>query len=619
MRVRQLNIENFRGIKRGEVRFEPHTLLVGGNNVGKSTICEALELVLRAERLSRRPPVDEHDFYKGVYLDPDTDSSVEICIRAVLLDLDDAQQRRFMPHLRRWDDAACKFIDDEPGGLERADEPGIVWALPVVFFGRYDEDEDDFVGETFFDHETPPPDELDEEQRAQLGGGRDRFDARSKRMCGFVFLRTLRTGSRALSLQRGSLLDTILRLAGEGSAQMWQETLKSLRELDPAIGDIDQLKIIRSQIRAEMGRFVSLAPGDDATAFFASDLTRQHLREVVRLFVATEPSQYPVPFARQGTGSINMLVFALLTIIAELKGRKSVIFAMEEPEIALPPHAQRRVTRFVLREMGQSIVTSHSPYVIEQFKPSDVVMVQNSGDALTSSKIDASTLKPKTYQLKRRQFAEAILARAVLVLEGSTEVAVFSAASAALERLGIEGYVHVDLAGVSLFDADGDKDVPKYAPIFKAMDKRVFGAWDKQTSSFTDDAKSKIGQFDAYWEAPEAGIERVLVKQTTTAVLRRFLDEVAERDDYPQHVPYVESTPSEDLERVAFEVLKARKGEAAAYAAILLDQCQTLDEVPEFLRDALISINEALRPTAGGEPDERGDSDSDGLGLEDLL
>ncbi|MBE0703275.1 MAG: site-2 protease family protein [Afipia sp.] len=80
-----------------------------------------------------------------------------------------------------------------------------------------------------------------------------------------------------------------------------------------------------------------------------------------------------MPFARQGTGSINMLVFALLTIIADLKGKKSVIFAMEEPEIALPPHTQRRVTRFVLREMGQSIVTSHSPYVIEQFKPGDVV------------------------------------------------------------------------------------------------------------------------------------------------------------------------------------------------------------------------------------------------------
>ena len=600
MRVRHLKIENFRGIKSGEVGFEQNTLLVGGNNVGKSTICEALDLVLGPERLNRRPIVDEHDFHKGHYIDPDSGALVEIQINAVLTELDETQERRFMPHLRRWDYAACEFVDDQPGGLSHADEPGMVWGLPVVFFGRYDRDEDDFVGETFFDHPSPIADELDEEQRGELGGGRDRFDVRSKRMCGFIFLRTLRTGSRALSLQRGSLLDTILRLAPEGSAQMWQETLNSLRQLDPAIGDIDKLKLMRSQIRTQMGRFVNLAPSEDATAFFASDLTRQHLRDVVRLFVATEPSEHPVPFARQGTGSINLLVFALLTIIADLKGRQSVIFAMEEPEIALPPHTQRRVTRFVLREMGQSIVTSHSPYVIEQFKPTDIVMVQNSGDALAGAQIDASTLKPKTYHLKRRQFAEAILARAVLVVEGSTEVAVFNAASAALERLGAEGYVHVDLAGVTVFDADGDKDVPKFAPIFKAMEKRVYGAWDKPNSDFDTEAKSKILQFHNYWEAPEKGIERVLVNQTRSGVLRRFLDEVAGREDFPNEVSYTALTRDEDLPRVAFEVLKARKGESAGYAATLLDQCEAIDEVPQFLRDVLLTIDEDLRQAGGG-------------------
>ena len=41
--VGQLTIENFKGIKKGSVDFRGHTLLVGGNNAGKSTICEALE------------------------------------------------------------------------------------------------------------------------------------------------------------------------------------------------------------------------------------------------------------------------------------------------------------------------------------------------------------------------------------------------------------------------------------------------------------------------------------------------------------------------------------------------------------------------------------------------
>ena len=87
MKVRQLCIDNFRGVKHGEVHFEDHTLLVGGNNVGKSTVCEALDLVLGPERLNRRPVVDEHDFHKGVYIDPDSEDPIEIRITAVLVDL----------------------------------------------------------------------------------------------------------------------------------------------------------------------------------------------------------------------------------------------------------------------------------------------------------------------------------------------------------------------------------------------------------------------------------------------------------------------------------------------------------------------------------------------------
>jgi putative ATP-dependent endonuclease of OLD family len=199
------------------------------------------------------------------------------------------------------------------------------------------------------------------------------------------------------------LLDTVLKLGSTGAAEMWHDTPARLQTLDPAIGDIEQLKQIRAEVRSRMGRFVNLAPGDEATAFFASDLTREHLREVVRLFIAAQPGAHLVPFGRLGTGSLNLLVFALLTFIAELKDKQSVIFAMEEPEIALPPHTQRRVTRFVLSEMGQSIVTSHSPYVIEQFDPQQIVIL-NREDArkLTGHPIDALDVKPKTFRTERR-------------------------------------------------------------------------------------------------------------------------------------------------------------------------------------------------------------------------
>ncbi|MDI1330171.1 AAA family ATPase [Pseudomonas sp.] len=56
MKVVKLTIQNFRGIRLANLLFDCHTLMVGTNNVGKSTICEALDLVLGPDRLNRFPP-----------------------------------------------------------------------------------------------------------------------------------------------------------------------------------------------------------------------------------------------------------------------------------------------------------------------------------------------------------------------------------------------------------------------------------------------------------------------------------------------------------------------------------------------------------------------------------
>jgi len=603
MRVKRLTITNFRGVASGVVHFAGHTLLVGGNNVGKSTVCEALDLVLGPERLYRRPVVDEHDFHCGHYIGEDK-TPIPIRIEVVLTDLPEEAQLRFNRHLRRWDNKKRDFADQGQVGPAAGDGADTTWCLPLVFLGQYDRDEDDFVGNTFFDHPVEPLDE-DETGEIALGEGRRIFGREHKRLCGFVFLRTLRTGSRALSLQRGSLLDTILRLGGTGLADMWEESLKSLQALTPAIGDVKQLAQIRTDLRERMARFVNLVAGDDATAFYASELTRDHLREVVRLFIAAEPIGHPVPFARLGTGSINLLVFALLTAIADLKQNKSVIFAMEEPEIALPPHTQRRVTRFVLAEMGQAIVTSHSPYIIEQFEADDIVILDRDAKGLLKgAPIDVSGFKPKAFKTERRQFAEAILGRAVLVVEGSTEMALIPEASTILENDNT-GYMHLDLAGVSVFNAGGDGSVPRFGPVFAVLGKPAYGFLDQPKTPLTVDQTAKLGTYTRHWMSPTTGIEELIVSETPVAVHRRFLVEVSGRGDYPtQCGAYDAAQPDADATMLAWNVLKERKGDAYGYAALFIRQCETGAELPKTIRTILEAIDKDLKPPKPGELDE---------------
>jgi putative ATP-dependent endonuclease of OLD family len=98
MRISRIKIENFRGIKTGELFFPQYTALVGDNNCGKSTVLEAIDLCLGPERLGRHPVIDEHDFYSGRYLDAEQ-KPVQIKVEVIVVDLTAEQERHFRNNL----------------------------------------------------------------------------------------------------------------------------------------------------------------------------------------------------------------------------------------------------------------------------------------------------------------------------------------------------------------------------------------------------------------------------------------------------------------------------------------------------------------------------------------
>lgn len=88
--------------------------------------------------------------------------------------------------------------------------------------------------------------------------------------------------------------------------------------------------------------------------------------------------------------------------------------------------------------------------MIEQFEPQDIVILSRQPNGvLEGAPIDLGDFKTKSFKTERRQFAEAILGRGVLVVEGASEVALFPEASTILERsLGADVYMHLDFAGI---------------------------------------------------------------------------------------------------------------------------------------------------------------------------
>jgi len=552
--------------------------------------------VLGPERLFRRPVIDEYDFYAARYQEVEG-ILPEIRLEVVLTELSLEAQRRFRSHLRRWSAELTNFVDSSADAIAAADETE--WCLPVVFLGRFDPDEDDFTGGTYFTHPEQVPDDLTEGS-ASLGAGLKSFTREDKRLCGFLYLRPNRTGNRALSFQRGSLIDTIVRLESQTAGPLWEKALRDLDEVAVASDESGFAKI-RTKVRQRVDRFLSLTDDPGAIDLHVSELTREHLREVLRLFVSTQPGAHGVPFNRLSTGSLNLLVFALLTYIAELKGDNAVIFAMEEPEIALPPHAQRRLVEFVVKHMKQVIVTSHSPYVIEKFDPDHVVVLsRDEAGTLTSNNVVLpADFKLKRYRDNRRQFAEAVLARAVLVVEGATEAAIFPAVADILDRDGTVNYQHLDLAGISVFDAGNDVSVPVFAPVFASMGKPVFGIHDAPKRPLESNVAAKTAEFSRYYVIPHPGVEKLLVTEIPVAVQRRFAASMASRSDYPQECGNLNGAESEDAIRAHVqELLEHRKGSADGYARLLIAECTSRAELPSSIADFLLQIDADLRPAA---------------------
>lgn len=605
MKIYSVEIENFRGIRSTKLLIPDHAVLIGDNNTGKSSVLEAIDLVLGPDRLSRRPPVDEHDFFQGRYLPAAAAQDAEgkaaeavaveptevpkISVKVTITGLSEEQQARFGGSIEWLDIQTGDFyVAANPVGV---DAVNIRAALRVTFIGSYDADEDDFVGNTYYsrsltEEDTPTP-----------------FSKKDKQHCGFLFLRSLRTGSRALSLEHGSLLDIILRLK-EIRPQMWEGTIGTLAAFDvasdPALGVSGVLDSIDKSLKKYVPREWGVKPH-----LKVSNLTREHLRKVVTAFIATGDGGHAAPFYRQGTGTINMLVLAMLSQIAEDK--QNVIFAMEEVETAIPPYAQKRIVHELRKLAAQSIVTSHSPYVLEEFKLDETVILSRSSDgALGQAKIALpDSVKHKRYRQEfRTRFCEGLLSRRVLIVEGATEASAFPVAARRLSELNPAVYASLEALGVCVIDAGTETQIADLAGLYKGLGKRTFGLCDKQT----DPAKADIeAQVERLFMHDEKRIEDLVLKSTTKAALERFAGSL----DWPPHLSAKFPDPKANATAALKEYFGWSKGNWGI--ADFLAQCSEV-EMPEWIRDACISLKAICdpppAPSPGGEEEVNAEPDA---------
>lgn len=435
MKIRNLRISNFRGIRSGEVNFTDHTVLIGPNNAGKTTIVEALALLLGRDRMVR--DMTEHDFYGG---DPKPADRIRIVATLDGFAENSVERNGSWFGLGR---ATPKWRDPSTRTLYSDVADGRVLCLQIAADCRFDRHslEVDVVRYFYDDDDTRDP--FDDESVTRLPGN-------AVREIGFFLDPANRTWDKTISFASDLFRQVVQYAADKPSTAVLAER--------------DRLRHPDKPLDTDPGLAELVANIDGELAHYFTRPTSLKLRLTTTDSAGVLAAVYPhylgdhgfvVPSRREGTGLVSLQKLALLMQFGHIRIDRgdNFIMALEEPELHIPPPLQRRLLHSMEALTSQAIVTTHSPAIASSCKPTDLMLVrQQNGILTTSPLLDQPLDKNATNPLRvlllsdRHALVDALMHERVLVPEGKEDYLWLSRLSRLVETNGKAGHGGLDFA-----------------------------------------------------------------------------------------------------------------------------------------------------------------------------
>jgi putative ATP-dependent endonuclease of the OLD family len=409
MRIARLRIFGFRGIKEADIRLGETSVLIGPNNAGKTTIIEALALILGREGMIRT--LTEHDFFGS-----DPQPADRIRIIATIVGFGHTDSDRFPDWFSKRRGVPKWF--DPTTGAESATEQGSPFELAceIGFQARFDHDALEVETCRYFydDHSTDDVFVDDAITPVSISLVRD---------IGLFLIPASRSWDRMISF--GSELFRRVVSSEEGlPAESILAERDRLRNPKPPLEDDARLKPIIVEVNKEISSL--FGEGNDVYLRLTATDSASVLETVTPHFGSGEGTM--VPARRQGSGLISLQSLFLLLHFGKrrVQAGKGFCLALEEPELHLPPAIQRRVLHRLKALSSQVIVSTHSPLIAGFSEPTDLLVVSNKRGILSTKPLLERPLDTATpnairtlFQLKRVEVVTALMSEAVLVPEGT--------------------------------------------------------------------------------------------------------------------------------------------------------------------------------------------------------
>lgn len=507
MRLRTLTIHNFRSIRELKMKCRPSTVLIGPNNHGKSNILAALEFFLSP---ASKPATDDlfafHD-----------EKDPELWVEAVFSDLTEQEKTTFNRYVRS--DGTIRVRKSARGAevgyrgyIQQAD---IWWMKPEAVEKLLDREVLDL---TELRKHAPASGKLTkkhivEAQEAYLRGNRDKIPLvetlettpflGTKNVAGgllpdLYLVPAVRDLSDETKIKATTMFGRLVNRAiqemtlGDERFREAAEKLDAVaKAFNAAEGDEKtrpaQLAALERSVEAELEGWgvkvgIELLPPAVEKLFELG--TSLYLDDGHRTLAE-----------KKGHGLQRAVMFALLRAWAKTlrapratspeegeapaprKSSDSIIFAFEEPELFLHPHAQRRLAA-TIREIGsaaghQIFVSTHSTHFVDIDRHESICVVSKETSSVGTcvKQCDAELFAGDENRKRRFQMGswinpdrgEMFFARKVVLVEGETERKLFPFLA---EQLGCMD------ADVSIVDCGSKHNLGLYVAIVNGFKLR---------------------------------------------------------------------------------------------------------------------------------------------------
>ena len=423
MQIVQLRVENFRGIREACVAFGPHTVFIGPNNCGKTTLIEALALLLGRDRMVRT--LTEHDFHGS---DPQAPDRIKLVATIVGFREDNPAEH---PDWFRDDRGVPKWWNPTTGivsAIRETEQSKL--ACQIGFSAFFDRTSLEVETARYFHDDDGIGDVFDDEATASV-------PARLIREVGFFLVPASRTWDKVVSFGSELFRRVVAAQGAQPAASVLAERDR-LRAPADALEADEHLRPVVHALNAELARFFHRPPVLSL---------RVTSTDSVGLLDAVVPhygqaGALGLPARRHGSGLVSLQHLLLLLQFGRDRADagEGFVMALEEPELHVPPPLQQRLVCRIQALSTQTLVSTHSPTIAAMSDPTSVMVLRNNNGTLSARPLlpgpitrDTPNAIRRLFQTSRTETIAALMNETVLVPEGRFDFDLLSLISRAVD------------------------------------------------------------------------------------------------------------------------------------------------------------------------------------------